>query len=67
MTTFKAVAFKHHIRPDKTVPIKIRVTHQQKQRYIDSKYVATVTDFTKSMKLKNRDFIDATNDLIKDY
>lgn len=67
MTTFKAVAFKHHIKADKSVPIKIRVTHLRKIRYIDSGYVGGLSDFTRSMHLKTPAFIDATNDKIKEY
>lgn len=67
MATFKAVALKHQIKSDKTVNIKIRVTHNRQSKYISTGITATTSDLTKSMKIKTQSFIDDTNETIKNY
>ena len=67
MATFKAVVLKHQVHIDKTVRIKIKVTHNRIRKFIDTGLVATTSDITKSGKIKTQAFIDATNDTIKLY
>jgi integrase len=72
MPTFKAVVLRHQIKSDKTVRIKIRVTHERESKYIDSGLTASVDDLVrlpkkKSFKIKTQDFIDETNEIIKSY
>lgn len=67
MPTFKAVVFTHYTRADKTYNIRIRVTHERKSRYIDTKLVAVASDLTKKLKIKNEAFIDETNRIISGY
>jgi len=67
MATFKAVVFKHQTRNDATYNIKIRVTHQRESKYINTNFVVTKEDVTKSFKLKNYFFINETDNIIKKY
>ncbi len=67
MITFHPVVLKHHIKPDKTARIKIRVTHNRVSKYIDTRLVVTTSDLNKSFEIKNTAFIDATNDIVRQY
>ncbi len=67
MPTFKAVVLEHHIKPDNTVKIKIRITHKRKNKYIDSGLTASTSDINKEFAIKDQAFIEYTNDLIKAY
>lgn len=67
MPTFKAVVHSHYTREDKTYPIRIRVTHKRKSRYINTGLVATTDDLTRSFRIKNQSFIDTTDEIIKGY
>lgn len=67
MPTFKAVVFEHHLKSDKTVRIKIRVTHKRVSRYIDSNLVANTSELTKKFRLKDQEFIEQTNAIIDEY
>ena len=67
MASFKAVVLKHQMRGDATFGIKIRLTHNRRSRYINTDLVATKSDITKSLKLKNHFFIDETENIIKKY
>jgi len=46
MTTFKAIVLDRYLRRDKTFPIKIRLTHKRKKRFINTGLVATSDDLT---------------------
>ncbi len=67
MATFKAVVMSHHKKEDGTYNIKIRVTHNRLSRYIATPFFADKTDVTRTMKLKNQKYIDATDDTIRKY
>jgi integrase len=67
MPTFKAIVLKHQIKTDKTVNLKIRVTHNRQSRYIGTGITAASTDLTKSLKIKTQSFIDDTNETIRAY
>ena len=67
MATFKAMVFHQHIRKDKTFPIRIRVTHNRKVRYIPTGLVACMDDLTKGYRIKNPGFIDSANEIIGCY
>lgn len=67
MATFKAVVMSHHRKEDGTYNIKIRVTHNRLSRYIATPFYADRTDITRTMKLKNQKYIDATDDMIRKY
>ena len=67
MTTFKAEIYAHQKKTDGTYNIKIRVTHKRRKKYLATIYYVTKEDLTKTMRLKNQKYIDATNDLIRKY
>ena len=67
MPSFKAIILKHQIKSDKTVNIKIRVTHNRKSRYISTGLTAATSDLTKSLKIKTQAFYDDTDGKIKAY
>lgn len=67
MATFKAVVEPHYKRADGTYNIRIRVTHNRRSKLISTQFYITAEDMTRSLKIKNDFFIDATNDLIKQY
>lgn len=67
MTTFKAIVEPHYKRRDNTYNIKIRVIHQTKKRYISTQWYVTAKDMTSKLKLKTQSFIDASEDLIREY
>lgn len=67
MATFKAEVYAHQKKQDGTYNIKIRVTHNQKKKYLATSYYVTKEDLTRSMKIKNQYYIDETDKLIKRY
>jgi hypothetical protein len=67
MASFKAEVYKHQVRKDGTYPIKIRVIHNREKKYINTNFIVTKDDLTKSFKLKNYFFIDETDKIIKTY
>lgn len=67
MATFKAVALKDSIRADKTVRLKICVRHNLERKYIDTGLTATLSDLTKTLDIKNQNFKDSCEDIIRGY
>ena len=67
MVTFKAEVYAHQRKQDGTYNIKVRVTQNQKKRYLATPWFVTKDDLTRSMKLKNQMYIDLTDDLIRTY
>lgn len=67
MATFKAVVLLHQRKADKTVRIKIRVSHGLKTRYIDTGLIAEPSDLTRAGKLKSPQYINTTEELIGKY
>lgn len=67
MATFKATVLSHHKKEDGTWNIKIRVTHNRLSRYISTPYYVDKSDMTRTLKLKNQKYIDATDDMIRKY
>lgn len=67
MATFKAEVYAHQKKADGTYNIKIRVTQNQKKRYLATVYFITKDDLTRSMKIKNQKYIDACDNIIKKY
>ncbi len=67
MVTFKAEVYAHQRKQDGTYNIKVRVTQNQKKRYLATPWFVTKDDLTRSMKLKNQEYIDLTDDLIRTY
>ena len=67
MPTFRAIVLSKYLRKDKTFPIKIRVTHKRKKRFIDTGLVATIDDLTRKYKIRSQVFIDSTDEMIKGY
>lgn len=47
------VILRHHIRPDGSVPVKIRLTHKRKIKYIPTLEVAYKGDYTKDLTIKD--------------
>ena len=67
MATFKAEVYGHQKKQDGTYNIKIRVTQNKKKRYLATTWYVTKDDLTRSLKLKNKRYIDLCEDLIKKY
>lgn len=67
MATFKAIVEPHYLRQDGTYNIKIRVQHNNKKRYISTQWYITKEDLTRNFKLKTQSYIDATEDLCREY
>lgn len=67
MATFKAEVYAHQKKEDGTYNIKIRVTHNQRKKYLATVWYVTKEDLTRSLKLKNARYIELTDDLIKRY
>ena len=67
MVTFKAEVYAHQRKADGTWNIKIRVTHNQKKRYLATAWYVTKDDLTRSLKIKNQRYVDLTDQLIKQY
>ena len=67
MVTFKAEVYAHQRKQDGTYNIKVRVTQNQKKRYLATPWFVTKDDLTRSMKLKNQKYIDLSDDLIRTY
>ena len=67
MVTFKAEVYAHQRKQDGTYNIKVRVTQNQKKRYLATPWFVTKDDLTRSMKLKNQTSLDLTDDLIRTY
>ncbi len=67
MATFKAEVYAHQKKGDGTYNIKIRVTHNQKKRYLATVWYVTKDDLTRSLKIRNKRYIDLTDDLIRKY
>lgn len=63
-TTFKAVVYADNKRQDGTYNIKIRITHNRKNLKVSTNLYAGPNDLTRSLKLKNQDYIDQTQDMI---
>lgn len=67
MATFKAVVLEHQRKEDGTWNIKIRVTQNRRCKYIATPYFVRKEDVTRSMKIKNQKYIDATAAMIRRY
>ena len=67
MATFKAEVYAHQKKADGTYNIKIRVTQNQRKRYLATPWFVTRDDLTRSLKLKNQKYINLTDDLIRSY
>ena len=67
MATFKAEVYAHQKKADGTWNIKIRVTHNQRKKYLSTSWYVTKEDLTRNLKLKNQTYIDYTDELIKSY
>jgi hypothetical protein len=67
MPTFKAEIQKHQKRADGTYNVKIRITHNSKVVRLPTPFYVSKEDLTKSLKIKNQNIIDKTDELIKKY
>lgn len=67
MATFKAEVYAHQKRDDGTYNIKIRVTHNQRKKYLATVWYVGKEDLTRSLKLKNQKYVDLTDSLIRSY
>ncbi len=64
-TTFKAVVYSDNKRQDGTYNIKIRVTHNRRTLKVSTNLYALPKDLTRSLKIKKREYIDDTNEIIE--
>jgi integrase len=64
MATFKALVSDYK-KKDGTYNIIIRVYHNGKKRYIDTNFFLSNKDLTKSNKIKNQEYIDILDEIIK--
>lgn len=67
MATFKAEVYGHQKKADGTYNIKIRVTHKRRKRYIATPFYASKDDLTRSLRIKNKRYIDLTDAIIRKY
>ena len=67
MATFKAEVYAHQKKADGTYNIKIRVTQNQRKRYLATPWFVTKDDLPRSLKLKNQKYVELTDALIKSY
>lgn len=65
MATFKAEV--QNRRKDGTYNVKIRVTHNRQKKYISTSLYVTDKELTRSLKIKDVAFKDATDAIIKQY
>lgn len=64
-TTFKVFVDPASLRRDGTRNVKIRVTHGRRTLKVPTHLYATADDLTRSFELKNYDYIDQTDDIIR--
>lgn len=67
MATFKAEIYAHQRKDDGTYNIKIRVTHNRRKKYLATVWYVTKDDITRSFKIRNKKYIDLTDELIRKY
>lgn len=67
MITLKAEILKKDRRKDGTYNVKIRLTYKRQVRRLSTSIYVQSRDLTKSLKLKNKDLIQKTDDIIRDY
>lgn len=67
MATFKAEVYAHQRRADGTYNIKIRIVHNRRKKYLPTAWYVTSADLTRSFRIKNQEYIDYTDDLIRRY
>ncbi|MBP1639001.1 MAG: transposase [Bacteroidetes bacterium] len=67
MATFKAEIRSDQIRRDGTRNVRIRVTHNRKNRYISTQLYVVASDLTRSGKIKTQSIIDTAENIIKKY
>jgi integrase len=64
MATFKAIVSKY-MKDDGTRNVMIYVFHNGKKRYPPTNYYLSKDDMTKSLKIKNRIYYDALDDMLR--
>lgn len=67
MATFKAEVYAHQKRADGTYNVKIRVTHNQRKKYLATQWYVSKDDLTRSLKIKNQKYIDMIEDTLRRY
>jgi len=61
MPTFEALLFNQQIRSNKTANILVQDTHNRKSKFINTGFTASISELTKSFKIKTHSFIDESN------
>lgn len=64
-TTFKAKIYADDKRRDGTYNIKVRVTHNRRSLKVATHLYATPGDLTRGLNLKNQEYIDQTDEIIR--
>lgn len=64
MVTFKAIVIPNNRRKDGTYPVKIRVTFKGVTRRLPTTMVCRQADLTRSLRIKNADILNKTDELI---
>lgn len=59
------VILRHHIRPDGSVPVKIRITHKRKVKYLPTLEVAYKGDYTRDLTIKDMAIMKRLFDLVE--
>lgn len=59
------VILRHHIRPDGSVPVKIRITHKRKVKYLPTLEVAYKGDYTRDLTIKDMAMMKRLLDLVE--
>lgn len=65
MPTYKILVLPHQKRKDGTYNVKIRITHNKKSKYFATPFYAGKDDLTRTLKIKNRQYLDACEDRIR--
>ena len=67
MATVCAKILKHHLKADGTYNVKIRITHKNEKRYIDTDHYVTEKQLSKNMAIKDPIINRKVNQKIDDY
>ena len=65
--TFKPIVLRHQRRKDNTFPVIIRIGFASKYSRLQTKFLASRNDLSRTLEIKNATILDKCNVLIKEY
>ena len=65
--SFKICVLRHQRHKDKTFPLNIRIGWQSKYAFLQTKFVVSPEDLTRTLAVKNEKLKDKCNVLVKEY